>query len=89
MKPMLTTAEVAEHLGGDTTDAWVRERCADGTIPAHKIGRSWRIKQVELDAWIEGQRFVPEVVPTFEQPRAIAGGDDADLIELLSLRSVA
>lgn len=79
---MLTTAEVAELLGGDTTDAWVRERCADGTIPAHKIGRSWRIKREDFDAWLDHQRFTPMPIPTFESASSSGARSKELLVEL-------
>lgn len=68
MNQMLTTADVAELLA--VTEAWVRERCAEGEIPAHKIGRHWRIDEGELARWREQQRFVPDVLPNFESPKS-------------------
>jgi excisionase family DNA binding protein len=67
---MFTTAEVADLIGGGTSDAWVRERCAAGDIPAFKIGRSWRIDQDEFATWRDRQRFAPTPVAAFEPPPA-------------------
>lgn len=82
---MLKTKDVAREL--QVTDAWVRERCADGTIPAFKFGRSWRIDSAELDRWREGCRFIAERPPTFEisVPRAEHGS----VIDLLERRALA
>lgn len=71
MKQLLTTAEVRDIVGGNITEVWVRERCADGTIPAYKIGRFWRIDRDELMQWIEAQRFVPSRPPRYEPARPV------------------
>lgn len=81
MNQMLTTADVAELLA--VTEAWVRERCAEGEIPAYKVGRHWRIDEGELKAWRDRQRFVPDVLPSFEPitPRSTGRGSVVDLLE--------
>lgn len=77
---MLTTTDLAADL--QVTEAWVRERCADGTIPAHKIGREWRIDEHDLAHWREAQRFVPETPPPFEPvtPRSSSRGSVSHLL---------
>jgi excisionase family DNA binding protein len=47
--PMLTVREVATALG--MSEPWVRKGCADGTIPAIRVGQqgAWRIAR----AWVE------------------------------------
>ena len=44
--------EAAEYLGVKpiTIREWIRK--ANG-IPAHKIGKQWKFKRSELDAWIK------------------------------------
>lgn len=44
--------EVAEHLGvaRDTVYRWIEHR----GLPAHKIGRLWKFKLSEVDAWVRG-----------------------------------
>lgn len=44
--------EAAEHLGvkAVTIRAWIRN---EKGIPAHKIGRQWKFKISELDAWVK------------------------------------
>ena len=42
--------EISEHLGvsKDTIRNWIKK----DAIPAHKIGKLWKFKRSELDAWI-------------------------------------
>jgi len=44
--------EAAEHLGvkSVTIRDWIRK---EKGIPAHKIGRQWKFKVSELDAWVK------------------------------------
>ena len=46
--------EIAEYLGvtKDTIRNWIKKT----DIPAHKIGKLWKFKQSELDAWIKSGR---------------------------------
>ena len=43
--------EAASYLGvtTDTIRNWIKKT----NIPAHKIGKLWRFKKSELDAWIK------------------------------------
>lgn len=43
--------EAANHLGvtKDTIRNWIRKT----DIPAHKIGKLWKFKRSELDAWVK------------------------------------
>ncbi len=44
--------EAAEYLGVKpiTVREWIRK---DNGIPAHKIGKQWKFKRSELDAWVK------------------------------------
>ena len=44
--------EAAEHLGvkAVTIRGWIRNNKG---IPAHKVGRQWKFKVSELDAWVK------------------------------------
>lgn len=43
--------EICEYLGikRDTALKWINER----NMPAHKIGKLWKFKTDEVDAWIK------------------------------------
>ncbi len=43
--------EIANHLGvhKDTIRAWIKK----GTIPHYKVGRQYKFKLTEVDAWVE------------------------------------
>lgn len=49
-EPWVTAIDVSQHLGvvKDTVYRW-RER---NSLPAHKIGRLWKFKLSEVDAWV-------------------------------------
>lgn len=46
--------EAAEYMGVKvgTIRGWIR-RINENTIPAHKIGKQWKFKRSELDAWVK------------------------------------
>lgn len=47
----LSVDEIAEYLGvsKDTVYNWIKDR----NLPAHKVGRLWKVKQTKLDIWVE------------------------------------
>ena len=47
----LSVAEIAAHLGvkSDTIYKWINRK----GLPAHKVGRLWKFKVSEVDAWIQ------------------------------------
>ena len=47
----LSLGEISKHLGvsKDTIRAWIKK----GTIPYHKIGRQYKFRLTEVDAWVE------------------------------------
>lgn len=49
-EPWLSVDEVAKHLGvaQDSIYRWIEGR----GLPAHKIGRFWKFKLSEVDAWV-------------------------------------
>ena len=51
---MLDTKTIAEKLGltANTIVSWANE----GTIPAYRLGSSWRFDEAEIDAWLEDQK---------------------------------
>lgn len=46
----LSVEEIAEHLGisKDTVYTWIAKQ----QMPAHKVGRLWKFKMVEVDNWV-------------------------------------
>jgi excisionase family DNA binding protein len=49
-EPWASVDEVAKHLGvvKDSVYRWIEHR----GLPAHKIGRLWKFKLTEVDAWV-------------------------------------
>ncbi len=47
----MSLKEIAEHLGVsmDTIRSWIKK----DTIPFHKIGRQYKFRLSEVDAWVE------------------------------------
>lgn len=46
----VTMREVQEHLGAtrETVSQWIAKR----NMPAYKVGRMWKFKLSEVDAWV-------------------------------------
>lgn len=55
---ILTVADVAKYLRVSETTVW--RWCSSGLVPAFRIGRGWRIRQSDLEEYIN---------------RSFAGGD--------------
>jgi excisionase family DNA binding protein len=62
----LSVEEVATYLGvsRDTVYRWIEGR----GFPAHKVGRSWKSKTAEIDAWVKSGRGA-------EKPQLDSNGD--------------
>ena len=50
LDPWVSADDIATHLGvaKDTVYRWIEER----GLPAHRIGRLWKFKRSEADAWV-------------------------------------
>lgn len=50
-EPWASVDEASRHLGvaKDTIYRWIETR----DLPAHRVGRLWKFKLSEVDAWIE------------------------------------
>lgn len=58
----LNVDEIAEYLGvsRDTVYNWINGR----QMPAHRIGRFWKFKRDEVDAWVRaGKAAIDERSP--------------------------
>ena len=53
----LGTAEAARHLG--LTSRTLYRLIDEGQLPAYKFGRVIRLKQADVDAFVEGSRIEP------------------------------
>ena len=50
----LTTEEVLDYLQVNLRTVYRLIKA--GKIPAVRVGRQWRFKRADLDAWLDGQR---------------------------------
>lgn len=50
-EPWVSTNDIAKHLGvtKDTVHKWIKS----GTIPCSRVGKLWKFKKSEVDAWIK------------------------------------
>lgn len=50
-EPWVSVEDVAKHLGvaRDSVYRWIESR----GLPAHKVGRIWKFKFSQVDAWVE------------------------------------
>jgi excisionase family DNA binding protein len=48
----LSVDEITEYLGvsRDTIYNWISQK----GLPAHRVGRLWKFKKEEVDAWVRG-----------------------------------
>jgi excisionase family DNA binding protein len=54
-RPLLTTAELAQHLR--VTRRWVYDQVESHAMPAYRLGpRSLRFDLVAVEAWLEGRK---------------------------------
>lgn len=67
---IMTIKEVGKYL--KLSDRSAYRLAQEGTLPAFKVGGSWRVRRSDLDAWItrqvETQGSAPEQDPEPEPP---------------------
>jgi excisionase family DNA binding protein len=86
----LTTEEVLDYLHVNLRTVYRLIKA--GKIPAVRVGRQWRFKRADLDAWLDGQRSrrsrgapVATSAPAApERPRVLVVDDEASIRELLT-----
>ena len=88
----LTTEEVLEYLQVNLRTVYRLIKA--GKIPAVRVGRQWRFRKRDIDAWLDAQRPRGErgsaAVPAdrrprvAERPRILVVDDEASIRELLS-----
>src|SRR5512132_3339825 len=86
----LTTEEVLEYLQVNLRTVYRLIKA--GKIPAVRVGRQWRFRKRDIDAWLESQRSrqAPRsspsrtVTPPAGRPRVLVADDEASVRDLLS-----
>jgi excisionase family DNA binding protein len=87
----LTTEEVLEYLQVNLRTVYRLIKA--GKIPAVRVGRQWRFRKRDIDAWLDAQRprgdramATPSERParTVDRPRVLVVDDEASIRELLS-----
>jgi excisionase family DNA binding protein len=87
----LTTEEVLEYLQVNLRTVYRLIKA--GKIPAVRVGRQWRFRKRDIDAWLDSQRprggvssSAPPAVETLrgEHPRVLVVDDEASIRELLT-----
>ncbi len=56
MDKWLTLEQIAEYLQMSTSSIYKMAQA--GKIPAYKVGRQWRFKKEEIDAWVEKRKVI-------------------------------
>jgi excisionase family DNA binding protein len=92
----LTTEEVLEYLQVNLRTVYRLIKA--GKIPAVRVGRQWRFRKSDIDAWLDSQRprghrlpppatkpsSTPPPAPIAGRPRILVADDEASIRELLS-----
>jgi excisionase family DNA binding protein len=90
----LTTEEVLEYLQVNLRTVYRLIKA--GKIPAVRVGRQWRFRKRDIDAWLDSQRSGAMDVPStpavaaaqgrqgHDRPRVLVVDDEASIRELLS-----
>jgi excisionase family DNA binding protein len=84
----LTTEEVLEYLQVNLRTVYRLIKA--GKIPAVRVGRQWRFRKRDIDAWLDSQRprtdrpSVPSTPPRSARQRVLVVDDEASIRDLLS-----
>lgn len=89
--PFLTTDEVLEYLQVNLRTVYRLIKA--GKIPAVRVGRQWRFRKSDVDAWLEGRRAgtppsgAPAAgrgSPRVGRPRVLVADDEAAVRDMLA-----
>ena len=92
----LTTEEVLEYLQVNLRTVYRLIKA--GKIPAVRVGRQWRFRKTDIDAWLDSQRprvaartpppaaapIAPRPAPPAGRPRILVVDDEASIRDLLA-----
>jgi excisionase family DNA binding protein len=89
----LTTEEVLEYLQVNLRTVY--RLIKGGKIPAVRVGRQWRFRKRDIDAWLDSQRprgssarpapaTSPRLAPRTSRPRVLVVDDEASIRDLLA-----
>src|ERR1700687_2946674 len=87
----LTTEEVLEYLQVNLRTVYRLIKA--GKIPAVRVGRQWRFRKRDIDAWLDSQgargsraaaASAPKAAPRSDRPRILVVDDEASIRDLLS-----
>jgi len=84
----LTTEEVLEYLQVNLRTVYRLIKA--GKIPAVRVGRQWRFRKRDIDAWLDSQRTqaggpAPAAAPARQRrPRVLVVDDEASIRDLLA-----
>jgi excisionase family DNA binding protein len=85
----LTTEEVLDYLQVNLRTVYRLIRA--GKIPAVRVGRQWRVRRADLDAWLDSQRSRRSRTATSapapkapDRPRVLVVDDEASIRDLLT-----
>ena len=83
----LTTEEVLEYLQVNLRTVYRLIKA--GKIPAVRVGRQWRFRKRDIDAWLDSQRSAGGATPATashaqRRPRILVVDDEASIRDLLS-----
>jgi len=87
----LTTEEVLDYLQVNLRTVYRLIKA--GKIPAVRVGRQWRFRKADIDAWLDGQRVggprastsaARASTPRRERPRVLVVDDEASIREMLA-----
>src|SRR5690348_6714876 len=88
----LTTEEVLEYLQVNLRTVYRLIKA--GKIPAVRVGRQWRFRKTDIDAWLDSQRprvgartpaVAPaKIAPATGRPRVLVVDDEASIRDLLA-----